>query len=96
MSADISLATSVLRGTGEAAFADEMLRPLLLDAPTVMGIESFAVDQFDVRIVARTLPGKQFEVSRKLRGRIAVALHDAGINVATSLEVDGPEAAPAP
>ena len=42
------------------------MRPLLLDAPSVMGLESMDVDQFVVRVVARTLPGKQFEVGRDL------------------------------
>ena len=36
-----------------------------------MGVESFEVDQVNLRMVARTLPGKQFEVARELRARIA-------------------------
>ena len=34
---DVARANEVLRKVGEEAFQDEMLRPLLLDAPTVMG-----------------------------------------------------------
>jgi small conductance mechanosensitive channel len=79
--ADVSAVTSVLRAVGKAAFADKELRPLLLDAPSVMGIESISVDQFEVRVVARTLPGRQFEVGRTLRGRISIALREAGITV---------------
>jgi small conductance mechanosensitive channel len=86
VTADISTVTGVLKEAGEAAFADEELRPLLLDEPTVMGVESISVDQFDVRVVARTLPGKQFKVGRILRSRIAIALRAAGITV--PLEVD--------
>lgn len=77
--ADVSTVTKVLREVGHAAFADEALRPLLLDEPSVMGIESISVDQFEVRVVARTLPGKQFEVGRTLRGRISIGLREAGI-----------------
>ena len=52
--------------------------PLLLDTPSIMGVESMDVDTFNVRVVARTLPGKQFEVSRALRARITLAFaHDA-------------------
>jgi small conductance mechanosensitive channel len=80
-SADFSAVSTVLREVGKAAFADETLRPLLLDEPSVMGVETISVDQFEVRVVARTLPGKQFEVSRTLRGRISIALRDAGITV---------------
>ena len=35
-------------------------------------MESFEVDQVNLRMVARTLPGKQFEVARE-QVRIAVA-----------------------
>ena len=44
-----------------------MLGELLLDAPTVMGMESIEVDTVTLRVVARTLPGKQFEAGRQLR-----------------------------
>ena len=40
---------------------------LLLDAPTLMGVESIEVDIVTLRLVARTLPGKQFEAGRRLR-----------------------------
>ena len=78
-SAEVSTVTKVLREVGHAAFIDEALQPLLLDEPSVMGVESISVDQFEIRVVARTLPGKQFEVGRKLRGRISMALQEAGI-----------------
>ena len=38
-----------------------------------MGVESIEVDHFQVRVVARTLPGKQFDVGRALRARITLA-----------------------
>jgi moderate conductance mechanosensitive channel len=80
-SADVGAVAIVLRKVGDEVFADAELRPLLLDAPSVMGVETISVDQFEVRVVARTLPGKQFEVSRTLRGRISIALREAGITV---------------
>jgi moderate conductance mechanosensitive channel len=76
---DVVRASELLRKVGEEAFEDEELRPLLLDAPTVMGVESFEVDQVNLRMVARTLPGKQFEVGRELRVRVAVAFQREGI-----------------
>ncbi|HET6794440.1 MAG TPA: mechanosensitive ion channel domain-containing protein [Acidimicrobiales bacterium] len=81
--ADLSRATDVLRRLGEEAFGDAALRPLLLDAPSVMGVESMEVDHFTIRIVARTLPGRQFEVSRELRARVAIAMQADGIAVPT-------------
>ena len=86
---DVSVVTKVLREVGHAVFADETMRSKLLDEPSVMGVESISVDQFEIRVVARTLPGKQFEVGRILRGRISIALRDAGIiEAGISAEVD--------
>jgi small conductance mechanosensitive channel len=81
----IDRATEVLKQVGAAAFADEHLRPLLLDEPSVMGVESIDVDQFKLRVVARTLPGRQFEVGRNLRARITTAFASAGVTVSTQL-----------
>ncbi len=71
----------VLREVGEQAFADEGLTRLLLDTPSVMGVTSLGLDEVNVRIVARTLPGKQFDVGRALRSRIALAFRREGIVV---------------
>jgi small-conductance mechanosensitive channel len=76
---DVVRVSELLRKVGAEAFDDEALRPLLLDAPTVMGVESFEVDRVNLRMVARTLPGRQFEVGRELRVRVAVAFQREGI-----------------
>ena len=55
------------------------LRDLLLDAPQLMGVESIELDTVNLRMVARTLPGKQFEVGRRLRVLVVRALRRAGI-----------------
>jgi small-conductance mechanosensitive channel len=83
--ADVNTVTQVLRDVGNEAFQDPELQPLMLDAPTIMGVESLGVDELSVRVVARTLPGQQFRVSRELRLRIARALRDAGIRVGTDV-----------
>jgi small conductance mechanosensitive channel len=88
--ADVSAVTAALREVGENAFSDDQLRPLLLDPPSVMGIESMSVDQFVIRMVARTLPGKQFDVSRMLRQRVAVALGQVGVMVPPTAETSNP------
>jgi small-conductance mechanosensitive channel len=89
VSADVNRVSEVLRGVCEQAYADEDLHKLLLDPPSVMGVESIAVDQFNVRVVARTLPGKQFDVARALRARITRALLREGITVAPAIGADG-------
>jgi small-conductance mechanosensitive channel len=83
---EVSHVTDVLRQVGEAAYADDDLRRMLLDPPSVMGVEKIEVDTFSVRMVARTLPGKQFEVGRELRARVASAFRSEGILVAAELD----------
>jgi moderate conductance mechanosensitive channel len=90
VSVDVAQVNDILHDVGVEAYADESLRRLLLDAPTVMGVESLDVEQLTVRLVARTLPGKQFEVTRLLRQRIALAFRAHGINVRDLLESSQP------
>jgi small-conductance mechanosensitive channel len=78
-SADLNLVNDVLRQECEHARNDELLGELLLDAPTVMGVESIEVDTVTLRLVARTLPGKQFQAGRELRVLVVRALARAGI-----------------
>jgi small conductance mechanosensitive channel len=84
--ADVNQVSELLRRIGEEAYAEPELSQLLLDPPAVMGVQSIDVSQFQVRVVARTLPGKQFDVGRALRARIAAALLREGINLPPTLE----------
>ena len=76
---DVARANELLREVGAATLDDDELGPLLLDEPTVMGVESFEVGQVNLRLVARTLPGRQFQVARQLRVRVAEAFQREGI-----------------
>jgi small conductance mechanosensitive channel len=83
---DVGQVTDILRRVGDNAYADDELRKMLLDPPSVMGVEKIEVDTFSVRMVARTLPGKQFEVGRELRARVASAFRREGILVTAELD----------
>jgi small conductance mechanosensitive channel len=93
-SADVTAVSALLERVGADAYGDQELHDLLLDPPAVMGVESMDIDQFKVRLVARTAPGKQFLVGRALRARISGALLREGINVPADLETAEPTAAP--
>lgn len=81
-STDINRVNDVLRDVSSAAMANDHLRDLLLDEPSLMGVESIEVDTINLRLVARTLPGKQFEVGRRLRTQVVSALRRAGVATA--------------
>jgi small-conductance mechanosensitive channel len=100
---DVNRVNEILREVGRQAFRDAALRKLLLDEPSVMGVESLGLDQVNVRMVARTLPGKQFEVGRDLRARVVLAFRREGLTLPPSAndaevlddaaDVGGPQAA---
>ena len=81
--ADVAKATEILQVIGEEIWAEDEWAALLLDAPSVMGVEKIGIGYLQLRFVARTLPGKQWEISRELRRRIAEAFRDAGIATPT-------------
>ena len=85
--ADLGRVNEVLREECERALDNPLLGELLLDAPTVMGVESIEVDTVTLRLVARTLPGKQFEAGRQLRVLIVRALAHAGIGTTADAKV---------
>ena len=78
-SADLSRVNELLHEVVENAMEDVELADLLLDAPQLMGVESIELDTVNLRMVARTLPGKQFEVGRRLRVLVIAALRGGGI-----------------
>jgi moderate conductance mechanosensitive channel len=88
--ADVNRVSDMLRVIGDEAYKEPDVRRLMLDAPAVMGVQSIDVDHFQIRVVARTLPGKQFDVGRILRARIAAGLRREGINLPANLDTAGP------
>jgi small conductance mechanosensitive channel len=91
---DVNEITELLREVGREAFRDPEMRPLVLDPPSVMGVETLGLDEVNVRIVARTLPGKQFDVGRDLRARVVRALREHGMSLPGPSAPDGEAATP--
>jgi moderate conductance mechanosensitive channel len=85
--ADLNRVNEVLHQECDRAMDNPVLGELLLDPPTVMGVESIEVDTVTLRMVARTLPGKQFEVGRQLRVLVIRALARVGIVTAADATV---------
>ncbi len=87
---DLERASRVLREAAQALAHEDQWRNLLLSDPVVAGVETFEVGYVRLRLVARTLPGRQFDVARELRLRCATALTEAGI-VSPAVELTLPE-----
>jgi moderate conductance mechanosensitive channel len=85
-SVDVGHATDVLQRVGHEAYRDAQLRKKMLDEPSIMGVERIEVDTFSLRMIARTLPGMQFDVGREIRARVASAFLREGIVVAADVD----------
>jgi small conductance mechanosensitive channel len=71
---DLGEVGRVLREVCAAAWRDPQTAQLLLDEPVVSGVENLTTDHLNVRLVARTRPGAQGEVTRYLRARVLAVL----------------------
>lgn len=83
---DVSQVSDVLQRVGREVYAEDRLRKFMLDEPTVMGVERIDVDAFSMRMVARTLPGMQFDVGREIRARVASSFRREGVIVSAELD----------
>ncbi len=76
---DLAMVTDLLKDVVGTMAADPHWRGLLLGDPVVAGVETIDVGYVQLRLIARTLPGRQFEVAREIRLRAATALRSAGV-----------------
>ncbi|MDQ3557080.1 MAG: mechanosensitive ion channel [Gemmatimonadota bacterium] len=71
----------VMREVGASLWDDPQWRPLLTEEITVPGIESFGDSAVNIRIMATTVPLKQWEVARELRRRLKRRFDADGIEI---------------
>ena len=80
VSEDLERVTGLLKDMFSAMAADPAWHGLLLGDPVVAGVETIDVGYVQLRLIARTLPGRQFEVAREIRLRATTALRAAGVS----------------
>jgi small-conductance mechanosensitive channel len=70
---DIRRVLELIREVCEAFAEDPDWDPKLIEAPTVLGVDSITGQTVTVKILAKCLPGENFAVQRELRARIKAA-----------------------
>ena len=68
---------------------DDRWRDQLIGEPVVAGVETIEVGYVQLRLLVRTLPGRQFDVGRELRLRVVVALQREQIRTPASATAEG-------
>lgn len=78
---DLDRVISILNRLGAELAQDSVFGPNILEAPQVLGVESFADSQVTLRMIIKTRPLKQWETARELRKRIKAAFDREGIEI---------------
>jgi small conductance mechanosensitive channel len=78
---DVDAVIRVLREVADAFWRDDEWRSALAEAPAVWGVEALADSAINIRLVAATHPGRQWDVSRELRRRIKNRFDQEGIEI---------------
>ncbi len=71
----------ILEETGQKMREEPEWRDILIEDLAVWGVQSLDADGILVRAAVKTVPLKQWAVTRELRHRVKVALDDAGVDI---------------
>jgi small-conductance mechanosensitive channel len=77
-----------MKDTADQMWREPRWHDVIMEEPEVWGVESVSSDAIVMRLVARTLPLRQWEVARELRERLKNALASASVDgepVATAI-----------
>lgn len=77
---DISRVKEAVMQAAEALLADPEMGAFVTEPPEVLGVEDLGESRVTVRVVARTMPGKQRAVERAFRQEIKEAFEKQGIS----------------
>lgn len=82
---DLQMVTGLVQEVATGMAAEEEWQDLILGEPVMAGVETIEVGYVNLRLFVRTLPGRQFDVGRELRLRVAMALRQAGVKTPNPL-----------
>ena len=72
VASDVNRVSRKIDQIGAELYDDEQWRSDILEPPTVSGVEQLEEGSIYLRVTGRTLPGRQWDVERELRRRIAL------------------------
>lgn len=79
---DTTKVKEILKTTADKLAADPAWADIILEEPSVWGVQGLSGEAVVVRLVVKTAPGRQGEVARELRERVKYSLDAAGVTVA--------------
>ncbi len=85
---DIARVRGIMKETARTMWAEPLWQPVILEEPEVWGVQALSGRAVVLRLVAKTVPLKQWEVARELRERLKIALESNNVPLA-ALDGDG-------
>jgi small-conductance mechanosensitive channel len=81
--ADIDKVRTLLTDTATALAVEPPWDEIIIEDPTVWGVQALSGEAVVVRVVCKTAPGRQSDTARELRERVKKAFDASGVAVAT-------------
>lgn len=78
---DVDHVIAVIRDVARKFWSDPQWKDQLVEEPAVWGVEALADSSVNIRLVATTRPGSQWNVGRELRRRIKNRFDEEGIEI---------------
>ncbi|MEV5711337.1 mechanosensitive ion channel family protein [Actinoallomurus sp. NPDC052274] len=79
---DLDKVRTLLSETASAMAAEPPWDEIILEDPTVWGVQALSNEAVVVRVVCKTAPGQQGDTARELRERLKKAFDSAGLSIA--------------
>ena len=76
---DLEHVQRVIAGALDEMYAEEDWQELLLEEPTVAGVEQVVGNTVTIRVLAKTTPNEHLAVQREIRERVLTAFEAAGV-----------------
>jgi moderate conductance mechanosensitive channel len=76
---DLEHVQRVIAGALDEMYAEEDWQELLLEEPTVAGVEQVVGNTVTIRVLAKTAPNEHLAVQREIRERVLTAFEAAGV-----------------
>jgi len=80
-SSDIDKVTAILNRVGKELAEDPQYKDFLLEAPQVLGLDRFGESEIVLKMLGKTKPLKQWDMTRELRKRIKKTFDQEGIEI---------------
>ena len=78
---DLDNVTTVLEEAGEKMMKEAKWKKIIMEKPTVLGVESFDESQVTLRMLIKTIPLMQWDVAREFRKRVKNAFDSKNIEI---------------